>query len=30
MVFRSQDGTTIRVEASYTDGDRTITTVDPT
>ena len=30
MVFRSQDGTTIRVEASYTAGDRTVTTIDPT
>jgi len=29
MVFKAQNGTTIRVQASYADGDRTITTVDP-
>ena len=30
MSFRSQDGTIIRVQASYTSGSRSITTVDPT
>ncbi len=29
MIFKSQDGTVIRVEASYDGGDRTITTIDP-
>lgn len=30
MVFKSQDGTKDRVEASYTTGDRTVTSIDPT
>jgi hypothetical protein len=29
MVFKSQDGTTTRVQAGYSSGDRTITTLDP-
>lgn len=30
MVFKSQDGTKDRVEATYTTGDRTVTSIDPT
>jgi hypothetical protein len=29
MVFKAQNGTTIRVEASYNAGDRTVTVIDP-
>ena len=29
MVFKAQDGSTIRVQADYSSGDRTITTLDP-
>lgn len=30
MTFKAQDGTTTRVQATYSSGDRTITTLDPT